>query len=64
MNRREKRTPMRFQPWKKGDTHAPMAVRAQKSIQKQKKFRKIRKQKEAVDNEEGTLKGDVRLILL
>ena len=66
-DKRDMRTPMSFQPWKKGDTHAPMAVRMHKSIEKQKqtKFMDMRKQKETVDSvKEDTLKGDVPLILL
>ena len=45
-SKREKRAPMRFQPWKEGDAHSPMSVRRQKSKQKaeQKKFREMRKE--------------------
>ena len=60
-SKREKRAPMRFQPWKEGDAHSPMSVRRQKSKQKaeQKKFREMRKQKEATDSaKEGSSTGD------
>lgn len=59
--KREKRTPKRFQPWKEGDPHSPMAVRRQKSQLKkeQKKFREMKKMKEAAGSaKEGTSEED------
>lgn len=54
--KRERKAPTRFQVWKEGDSHSPMAVRQQKTKKKkeQKKFRQMR---EAVSAEVGPGEG-------
>ena len=46
--KRNRKAPVRFQPWQVGDAHSPMALRSQKSKLKkdQKRFRDMKKQKE------------------
>ena len=44
-SKRNRKAPVRFQPWQVGDAHSPMALRSQKSKLKkdQKRFRDMKK---------------------
>ena len=49
--KRTRKAPIRFDPWRKGDPHPPMAERKRKSKEKkeQKKYREMRKNKNVGD---------------